>query len=116
MAISTLTIKEFITFANISKSELIKYFQRKSPNEIMQLRKNMQVALAIYARKIRKIDLLQLNMLGQLQFMENYCRKIYVTDIKKLMMKKYPEKMKDTQAMKELINKKWENYVKKNSY
>lgn len=115
MAISTLTIKEFIAFANISRLELTKYFRRKSPNGIMHLRKNIQVALAIYSAK-HKLDMLQINILGQLQFMENYCRKIYVTDIKKLMMKKYPEKMKDTQSMKELINKKWENYVKKNSY
>jgi len=111
-----ITQNELLKIAAISKAQLHSILFNKSIDEALVFRRNLQVALAEYA-KHNKYDICQANILSVINQVESWARAAY-------FKKRLPEVLRsDTSLLrkgkasaKAIIAKEWEAEIKQRSY
>lgn len=114
MSISEMSLREFIHLVYLPKEQLWTHLVKLTPMKIMAFRRAMQISLSRYSRKMSTMDDVQLTAIGQIQYIENYCRRRYFKDMGAEIRKKYTTYSEA--QIKETTRDKWEKFVKKMSY
>jgi len=130
LSVSKLSLGELVWLTRLKRDGLESVLSRMNFTQMMEFRKEIQIALTHFAKgkpalSATQGDILnpadfthavQWKALGLCKYIERKVRNAYLATMRPMIIMRYPEFAKNPQKVKSLTLQKWEKFCKKHSY